>query len=68
MTNHTATVTGFTLLYCTLMAGIIIVTIPYLEGWRGLIGLFLLLPCGVIGAALLLYGRLRRDDFTSRLN
>ena len=61
MGNHTVTTIGFTLTYCAVMVGIAILTMPYIEGWRHSISLYLLLPCGLIGAAVMLYGCLRAD-------
>jgi hypothetical protein len=44
MTNHHITATGFTLLYCALMGGLFLLTIPHVEGMRDQLGLLLLPP------------------------
>jgi hypothetical protein len=62
MTNHHLTAVGFTLLYCALMGGLLLLTMPHVEGMRDRLGLFLLPPFVVIGAALMMYGRLRADS------
>ena len=61
MTNHRLTAAGFTVLYCALMGGLLLLTIPHVEGIRDKLGLLLLPPCIVFGAALMMYGRLRAD-------
>ena len=58
LSAHSATSVGFTLLYCALMAALIVGTTPHLDGWRALIVGVLLLPCGLIGLSLLIYSSL----------
>jgi hypothetical protein len=62
MTNHHLTAAGFTVLYCALMGGLILLTIPHVEGMRDKLGLLLLPPCVVIGGSLMIYGMLRADS------
>ena len=61
MTNHALTAWGFTVVFCALMVGFALLIMPLADGWRGAMSLFLLLPCGLIGAAMLLVGRFRTD-------
>ena len=61
MTNHALTAWGFTFVFCAMMGGLALLIMPFADGWRGATSLLLLLPFGVIGAAMLLVGRLRKD-------
>jgi len=61
MNNHALTAWGFTFVFCAMMVGFAILIMPFADGWRGATNLFLLLPFGLIGAAMLLVGRLRKD-------
>ena len=61
MTNHALTAWGFTVVFCALMVGFALLIMPLADGWRGAMSLFLLLPCGLIGAAMLLVGGFRTD-------
>jgi hypothetical protein len=55
MSNHFLTSSGFILVFCALMVGLIVQVMPFAVGWRAPIGLYLLLPCGLIGAAMMFY-------------
>ena len=58
MSDHRTTSVGFTLLYCALMAAIIVAATPHLDGWRVLLSGVFLLPCALIGSDVLIYGAL----------
>jgi hypothetical protein len=58
MSDHRTTSVGFTLLYCALMAVLIVAATPHLDGWRLLVAGVLLLPCALIGSGVLIYGKL----------
>ena len=58
LSEHRTTSVGFTLLYCALMAALIVGATPHLDGWRALIAGVLLLPCALIGSGVLIYGKL----------
>lgn len=58
MSDHRITSVGFALLYCALMAALIVVATPHLDGWRVLLSGVLLLPCALIGSGVLIYGKL----------
>jgi hypothetical protein len=57
MKSHALTAIGFVLAYCAFMATIILVAVPDIDGWRSVVELDVLLPCGLIGAALIVYAR-----------
>ena len=66
MTHHTLTSWGFVLAYCALMVGLIVQVMPFAAGYRVLIGCGLLLPVGLIGATMAIYGRfISKDDIWS---
>ena len=58
MSDHRTTSVGFTLLYCALMAALIVAATPHLDGWRVLLSGVLLLPFALIGSGVLIYGKL----------
>ena len=64
MSNHILTSWGFVLVFCALMIGLIVQVMPFAVGWRASIGLYLLLPCGLIGAAMMFYARVTGKDDT----
>lgn len=57
MKGHALTAIGFVLAYCAFMAAMILVAVPDIDGWRSAVELDVLLPCGLIGAALMVYAR-----------
>ena len=62
MTNHTLTACGFSIAYSALMAGLAILTMPHAEGSRVELYSYSLVPCMLIGAAMIIYGRYRDDS------
>lgn len=58
MTNHTLTAWGFTIAYA-LMVGLAILTMPHAVGSRVEVYSYSLLPCIVVGVAMIVYARYR---------
>jgi hypothetical protein len=53
---------GFMLGFCALMAAVVVMTLPALEDQRTFILEFILLPAGLMGAALIAYANLAKVD------
>jgi hypothetical protein len=53
---------GFTAAYCALMGGVVVMTIPVLEGFRTFILTFILFPIGVAGVGVIAFANVAKVD------